>query len=150
MAIGTSANAVMKITGMLLPRATSSSNRSSPLVSGIRTSKTRQPGPVGAKSRRKSAAEGKVLTRRPTVFITKRSESSMSGSSSTMYTVGSCIIDNGGRECERERRAYSGLRIDGNPSLVGFDDGPAYGQSHAHSRGTGAEIRVENHPETLG
>ena len=55
----------MKMTGMPSPRATSSSNRSSPLVPGIRTSRIRHPGPFGAKSRRKPAAEGKRLGAEP-------------------------------------------------------------------------------------
>src|SRR5205823_2984736 len=128
-----------KITGMLLPRATNSSKRSSPLVSGIRTSKTRQPGPRGVKSRRKSAAEGKVSTWSPTVFISQRSESRRSGSSSTMYTMGSCIIDTGGWECEPEVRPNPGHGLDGDPSLVGLDDGAADRQPHAHALGTRAE-----------
>src|SRR5438270_4651690 len=149
-AMGTSANAVMKITGIRSPRATKVSKRSSPLVPGMRISKIRQPGEPGEKSRRKSAADEKTSTWSPTVFINQRSESSMSGSSSTMYTMGSCIIDPGGWKRDTNRRPQSGSRLDVDPAMMGFHNSPADRQPHALSSSTRAEIGVENFPQAFG
>ena len=63
--------------------------------------------------------------------------------------MGSCIIDTGGWKREPEGRPNSGRRLDGDPSMMGLDDGSADRQPHAHSPGTRAEIGVEDPPETL-
>src|SRR5215212_153639 len=141
----------MKITGIPSPRAASRSYRSRPLVPGIRTSKTRQPGPLGAKASRNSAAEAYTSARIPTVVISQRSESRMSGSSSTMYAVGSCIglVKIGRGERESEGRADAGHRLDADPPEVGLDDRPADRQPHAHPFITRAEIGVENPGEPV-
>src|ERR1017187_9687676 len=63
--------------------------------------------------------------------------------------MGFIVFTTAAREREPKGRRDSGLRRDGDLSLVGLNNRAADGQPHAHPPGTRAEVRVKNPPQSL-
>src|SRR4029450_8990423 len=144
-AIGTSACPVTTIVGNPAPRRTSSACRSSPLMPGMRTSRTRHPVCVGSYSRRKSAALAYVRTVNPTDSSRQRSDSRIARSSSTTKTIGSGGIASPLRRRQQHVERGAARRVRGDPELsaMDLDDRPADRKPEAHAVLLGGEEGLE-------
>src|SRR5262245_25189081 len=144
-AIGTSACPVTTIVGRPPPRRTSSACRSSPLMPGMRTSRTRHPGCDGSYSRRKSAALAYVRTVSPTDSSSQRNDSRIARSSSTTKTIGSGGIAIPLRRRQQDMEGGAARRVRRDPELpaMDLDDRPADRKPEAHAVLLGGEERLE-------
>src|SRR5574343_1180171 len=148
-AIGTSPWPVTKMIGNCEPSTSSFSCSSRPLISGIRTSSTRQPRMSSWRAFRKLSAEWKQMTRKPSPSSSQVIESRIASSSSTtkMVWLESLIAILGrflDRYGEMENSAAFAPRRGPQAALVELDDRAADGQPDAHALGLGGVERGEN------
>src|ERR1051326_2128760 len=152
-ASGTSPWPVMTMTGSREPRRFSSSCSSSPSMSGMRMSVTRQARSSAKSLARNAAADPKVLTRNPDASSRAPSESRTASSSSTTKTVSSAGILGAFRadgQLEAEDGAAARPRRHGDVAAMGLQDRLADHQADTHPRRLGGDEGLEQALGELG
>src|SRR6185369_8337460 len=118
--------------------------RSRPLSPGMRTSSIKQEGTSGRVLCRKSWADANVSTLSPTDLMRLFSASRIDSSSSITNTISAALFVMIRRQGELEDRSLRRVRCGPKATAMRLDDGPAYGQTHAHAFRLGRVERIEH------